>query len=252
MTKFAKLLLGAALISGAMLPAAVQAQDTSAPPTWDVSGSIGIVSQYRFRGISLSDENIAVQGGLTLSHASGFYGGTWLSNLDGFGELGGSNLEVDLFAGYKTEVASGTTLDAGVLYYAYPGSNGTFEFFEPYASITTGLGPATVKLGTAFAWSQKAIGNNSNIYVYLDPSIAIPDTPVTLKAHIGYSDGNTALSPTGSYVDYMVGADLVYQNLTFSLSYVDTNLTARENRLFVDPSRNITDGAVLVGLTASF
>ena len=253
MTKIAKLMLGAALLSGAMMPAAVQAQSTDAPPTWDLSGSVTAVSQYRFRGISLSDEDPAIQGGLTLGHASGFYAGTWLSNLKGFGELGGSNLEIDLFAGYKTDLGGGTTFDAGLLYYMYPGSSGgDFEFFEPYANITASVGPATVKLGTAFAWSQAALGNNSNIYVFADPAIAIPDSPVTLKAHIGYSDGNTALSPTGNYLDWSLGVDVTYQMLTFNVSYVDTNLTAAENRALIDPNRNISDAAILFGITAAF
>lgn len=253
MTKFAKLMLGAALLSGAMIPAAAQAQSTDAPPTWDVSGSVGLVSQYRFRGISLSDEDPAVQGGLTLSHASGFYAGTWLSNLKGFGELGGSNLEVDLYAGYKTEVLNGSTLDVGLLYYAYPGSSGgDFEFFEPYANITSTIGPVTVKSGVAFAWSQAALGDNSNIYFFVDPAIAIPDSPVTLKAHFGSSVGETALSPTDSYLDWSLGVDVVYKSLTFNVSYVDTNLSAAENRALVDPSRNITDAAIVFGVTAAF
>lgn len=164
-------------------------QDESA---FTVSGGVTLASQYRFRGISLSDKKVAVQGTVNLNHTSGLYTGVWASSLDGFGELGGSNVEVDLYAGFKTDVGDGVMLDAGLLYYAYPGSTGgDFEFFEPYANVSGTMGPVTAKAGVAFAPSQKALGNNSNIYVFGDVSSAIPTTPITIKGHIGYSKGNT-------------------------------------------------------------
>lgn len=223
-----------------------------APQAFTISGSAAFVSQYRFRGISLSNEDPTVQGTINLNHESGAYAGLWASGLDGFGELGGSNLELDLYGGYKLPVG-GATLDVGLLYYAYPGSTGgDFEFFEPYANISGTAGPATLKAGVNYAWAQDALGGNSNIYVYGDACAALGSAPVTLKAHLGYSDGDTALSPTGSVVDWLVGADIAWRNLIFGVAYVDTDLSANENRRFVDPDHNITDAALLVSLTASF
>lgn len=53
------------------------AQDEAPASAVTVSGSAAITSDYRFRGISQSDENIAVQSGITIAHDSGFYIGTW-------------------------------------------------------------------------------------------------------------------------------------------------------------------------------
>src|SRR5437868_5033598 len=161
---------------------AQQAPAQSAPP-FTITGGITLASQYRFRGISLSEEQVALQGTLNVNHRSGFYAGFWASNLDGFGELGGSNLELDLYGGWRHQVARGVSVDAGLLYYAYPGSRGgNFEFFEPYANVTVTRGPVTGKAGIAFAPSQDALANNSNTYVYGELSLAIPHTPVTLTS----------------------------------------------------------------------
>ena len=64
-----------------------------------------------------TDEEMAVQGGLTVSHESGLYAGTWGSNLAGWGTFGGPNIELDLFAGYKFEPTPGLSVDAGVTWY---------------------------------------------------------------------------------------------------------------------------------------
>ena len=225
-------------------------QPDSSPIT--ISGGVTGVSQYRFRGISLSDEKFAVQGTINLNHKSGGYAGAWASSLDGFGELGGSNVELDLYAGYRTEVASGVTLDAGLLYYAYPGSTGgDFEFVEPYANVSGTLGSVTAKMGAAFAPSQDALTDNSNIYLLGDLSSGLPGTPLTLKGHLGWSKGDTPLSPSGEYMDWSLGADFTWRSLTLGASYVDTNLSAEEAALG-GAAKDIVDSALLLSLTASF
>ncbi|MDO9490050.1 MAG: TorF family putative porin [Sphingomonadaceae bacterium] len=231
-------------------PAAAPAGEPA--PALAITGSAALVSQYRFRGISLSNEDPTVQATINLNHETGAYAGVWASGLDGFGELGGSNLELDLYGGYKLPLG-GATLDVGLLYYAYPGSTGgDFEFFEPYANLSGTVGAATLKAGVNYAWDQSALGGHSNLYVYGDAGVALGTAPITLKAHVGYSEGDTALSPTGSVVDWLVGADIAWRNLILGIAYVDTDLSDSENRRFVDPDHNITNAAVVVSLTASF
>lgn len=216
-----------------------------------VNGSVGLVSQYRFRGISLSDKDAAVQAGLTATHKSGLYAGAWGSNLAGFGTFGGSNLELDLYGGYKHQIGA-VTVDAGLLWYLYPGTNNT-DFAEPYISVSAPVGPAIVKVGAAYAPKQNALilGDEANLYTYGDAAVAIPNTPVTLKAHVGYSKGDTGLSPTGDYVDWLVGADFAYKRLTFGVNYVDTNLSpSSAARIGFD--HDIADSAVVFSVSASF
>jgi len=237
----------------AALPAVAQTVPDQAPePSLDVTGGVTLVSQYRFRGISLSDEKPTVQGTINLSHDSGFYVGTWASGLDGFGELGGSNLELDLYGGYKREIVKGATLDVGLLYYAYPGSRGgNFEFFEPYASVSGAVGPGTAKVGVAFAPSDKAIGGNSNLYTFGEYALPIKRTPITLGSHLGWSKGNTTLTPGGDYLDWSLGASATWRNLTLGAAYVDTNISGRDARA-AGTTRDIVDSAVVFSLGASF
>lgn len=241
---------GAMVALGLSTPA--QAQETAEAPAVTVTGGATLVSQYRFRGISLSDEKAAIQGTINLNHESGIYGGVWASSLDGFGELGGANVELDLYAGYRKEVAEGVTLDAGVLYYAYPGSEGgSFEFFEPYANVSGAIGPVTAKLGAAFAPAQDGIGGNSNVYLFNDNSLAIPGTPVALTSHLGWSNGDTTLTPGGEYFDWSLGATATWRNLTLGVTYVDTDIPDAE-AFAAGATPDIVDAAVVFSLTASF
>lgn len=246
-------LLPAATAMLLFVPGALAAQADPAPaPAFSITGGVTIASQYRFRGISLSDEEVAFQGTINVNHRSGFYAGVWGSTLDGFGELGGSNLELDLYAGYRRQVAEGVAVDAGLLYYAYPGSSGGhFEFFEPYANVSLTRGPVTGKVGIAFAPSQDALADNSNTYVYGDLGVAIPHIPVTLTGHVGNSHGRTPLTPSGDYVDWSLGATATWRNFTLGVAYVDTNLSATEAATG-GATRDIVDGAVVATLSANF
>lgn len=212
-------------------------------PAFKVSGSVALVSDYRFRGVSQSNNGLAVQGGLTLNHESGAYGGFWASNLAGWGTFGGPNLELDLFAGYKFPLGGGA-LDLGGTVYQYPGGASKTTFFEPYAKLSGTAGPVSLTAGVAYAWSQTALGNWSNdvnsrigdkednLYLWGDAAFGIKDTPITLKAHLGYSNGNpglgpngTSIAPTGKYWDWLIGADFVAGPVTFGVAYVDTDIS---------------------------
>ena len=250
MRQYNLLLVGALLASAFPVRAAAQVAEPT--PAWITSGGVTIVSQFRFRGIGLSDEKAALQGTLNLYNESGAYAGAWASSLDGFGELGGSNLELDLCGGYRREIAKGVTLDAGLLFYAYPGSTGgKFEFFEPYANVSGKIGPATAKVGAAFAPTQDAIGGNSNIYLFNDNSVAVPGTPVSLTSHVGWSKGRTTLTPGDDYLDWSLGAQASWRNLTAGIAYVDTDISRRD-ALVAGATKGIVDSAVVLFVGASF
>ena len=256
----------ASSVAAAMLiiaqPAA--AQQTEAPKALTVTGSIALVSDYRFRGVSQSDEELAVQGGFTVTHESGLYAGTWASNLAGWGAFGGSNSELDLFAGYKRPIG-GATLDVGLTWYMYPGGASNTDFAEPYVKLSGTVGPVSVLGGFAYAPKQRALGNFSNtpfsrgqsddnIYVWGDASVGIPRTPITAKAHVGYSDGNpglgpngTSVAPTGKYVDWLLGVDAVVGPLVLGVAYVDTDITAAESAYLLPNFSSTKDGGPIAG-----
>ena len=83
----------------------------------------------------------------------------------------------------------------------------------------------------------------------------VADTPITLKAHVGYTTGkNSSVSgPDGDYLDYSVGVDFTYRTLTLNVSYVDTDIgKAAADSYYTVGGHDIVDGAVLATLTAAF
>lgn len=256
----------------ALLCPALPAHAQEEPPKpVTVSGSVALVSDYRFRGVSQTDKEMAIQGGLTVAHESGVYGGVWASNLSGWGTFGGANMELDLVGGFKTEVSSGVNVDVGVTWYMYPGGADTTDFAEPYVKLSTSLGPVSALAGVAYAPAQKALGNWSatpesragdkedNLYLWGDLSSGIPNTPLTLKAHLGYSDGNpglgpngTSVAPTGSYLDWSLGADFAAGPVILGVAYVDTDISAADSAYLLPNFSSTKDGSTIAGSRVVF
>ncbi len=254
------------------------AQEETAPPTSPitVSGSVAVLSDYRLRGISQTNKNAAIQGALTIAHESGVYISTFASNLAGWGTFGGANMEWDGIAGFKKTFGSATT-DVGVTWYTYPGGASESDVVELFGRLSGTAGPATLTAGVYYAPKQTSLGfftksatpfvagdgsKRDNLYVTGDGAFGVPNTPVTVKAHIGYSKGNeglgpngTSLAPTGKYWDWSLGADVAfYKNLTFNVSWIDTDITDSESA-YLKP--NLTKGqevggASIVGSTVLF
>lgn len=191
---------------------------------FDLSGNVALVSDYRFRGVSFSDGDIALQGGIDLGHSSGVYVGTWASSISGGSAFG--ELELDIYAGWSGDVADGVTFDVGLLYYIYPTGDvpgADTDYFEPYASIGYTIGPVGATLGVAYAWEQDSLGGQDNFYVYTDFEVGIPETPVSLTAHLGYTDGIFATDFGGDSFDWGLGASYaVTDSLSLGVNYVDT------------------------------
>lgn len=246
-------LTAAAILSSAVMAAApAQAQSETAPPSAvEVSGNVAIVSDYRFRGVSLSGGDPAIQGGIDVTHESGFYVGTWGSSIDDGGTDLLGDVELDLYGGWSGAVAEGLTLDVGLLYYMYPTEDlgADTDYFEPYASLAFALGPAEATVGAAYAFEQDALGDNDNLYVYTDLGVGIPNTPITLSGHLGYTDGVLAPpmlagSTDDSGLDWSLGASAtVLGGLGVSVAYVGVEGPSVDG---------LTDDAVVATLSMSF
>ncbi|MCB2087709.1 MAG: TorF family putative porin [Sphingomonadaceae bacterium] len=190
----------------------------------EISGNVALVSDYRFRGVSFSDGDFALQGGIDVAHSSGFYVGTWASSISGGSPYG--ELELDVYGGWSGDISEGISFDIGLLYYIYPtGDTPGFDsdYFEPYASISGDLGPVNATLGVAYAWDQASLGSQDNFYIYTDFETAIPNTPISLTAHLGYTDGVFATKASGKSFDWGVGASwAITDSLSLGVNYVDT------------------------------
>lgn len=230
--------LTATLLAGTVLAATPALADETAPPSAiTVSGSAAVVSQYRFRGISQSDNKPAVQGAITVSHESGFYVSVWGSSAanplnpitpNGFNSpvyIGGS--EIDVYGGWTKDLG-GVKVDVGGYGYIYPGLP-TSNLYEVYGSVAGTLGPVTAKVGINYAPDQTNLASD-NVYVYGNLSGGIPGTPITLHGALGYTDGSLAY--VKNYLDWSVGASVTWKNLTLDASVVGTNVSRADSDFF--------------------
>ena len=261
-----------ALAATCLVTVPVAAQ-TAPPADLAITGSVAITTDYRLRGVSQSDNKPAVQGGFTATLKQGPYAGLWASNLAGWGTFGGPNLELDLFAGYKHSFG-GTTVDAGLTWYIYPGGADKTDYAEPFVKVSHTLGPANLLVGIAYAPSQEALGKwyntgaayaagavdhpgakSDNTYLWGDLGVGIPRTKATAKAHLGHSWGNsglgpngTSVAPTGSYTDWLLGVDYaLYGPLTLSFAYVDTSIGRRRSAYLLPSFSQTQTGGSIAG-----
>ncbi len=242
-------LLAASLVVGCGMAATPAFADETDPPAeFTVTGNAAMVTDYRFRGISLSNGDPAIQGAINVNHSSGLYAGVWGSSLEDSAPYG--SVETDFYAGWTGAVSDGLTADVGMTYYVYfNGKVGDANYFEPYVSLTKTLGPVSAKAGAAYAWKQDALGGDDNLYLYTDWTLGVPNTPVSIAAHLGYADG--AQSPkvltgagTGGGWDYSLGASYaVTKNLAASVTYVGVDGTSTDS---------LSNDAVVASLKYSF
>ena len=228
--------LAAATLLTLGLAGAAQAQETATaappPPTetkaeeessWlTVTGSVTFVSDYMFRGVSLSDNDPAIQGALNFTTAPGFFVSMWGSSIAPYG---GANVEYDIYGGWSKALGP-VTPTIGIYGYTYPGGSGV-NYYEIYGSLGFALGPVGMLAGFNVAPNQKNTGDDgTNTYLYFQPSFGIPGAPITLKANVGYETGAIVRAlGTGNdnKWDWLVGADIKWKMLTVGLAYVGNN-----------------------------
>src|SRR5689334_14479501 len=227
MTKLALRLALAALAATAFAaPALAQDTQPAQEPAggnggFDISATATVVSDYRFRGVSSSDRDPALQGSVDVSY-HGFYAGAWGSSI---ARTADTNVELDLYAGY-TGNAGPLEYDFGVIAYLYPGGDGTANVYEGKASVSYTLGPATGKLSAYYAPDQGNLAGD-NLYLNGELRVGIPTTPFTVFASAGRERG----SFYGRKWDWSLGFEFTRGPFTASLSYVDTNLSSATNPL---------------------
>jgi len=126
-----KSIVASAVAAAFLLPsAAVLAQTATATPApaaaapSPFTGNFTLASEYLYRGIAQTRGKPAVQGGFDYAHPSGFYVGTWGSNISWLTDAGasGASLELDVYGGYKGAINDDLGYDVGVLTYNYPGT----------------------------------------------------------------------------------------------------------------------------------
>ena len=237
-------LVAAALGSGLAQAQTPAPAEPASPHT--VTGNVGLYSQYVFRGLTQTNRELAIQGGFDYAHSSGFYAGTWASNVSwlrdgGLYRAGGSG-EFDFYGGFKGSIGSSdVSYDLGTLYYYYPGdatlaapgavANPKADTWELYGSL--GYKWVTAKISYAIDNKVFTVLDASGTY-YFDLSATYPvNKELNLIAHwgqqkytgqdprmIGIGNNNTLYS----YSDWKIGLTYALpKDFTVGAFYTDTS-----------------------------
>ena len=248
-----KAIVTVAALGWVLSGAAAYAQDAVVEPAAPITftGTAGFLTDYRFRGVSLSNRKIVGQASITATSSIGLFASIWGSTIESIGGYidssgnfnNGSEQEIDLTVGYSKPFGN-ITPTFGVIGYVYPGGKNV-AYYEPFVSLAGTFGPVALTVGANYAPNQRNTSED-NIYVYGLAAVGIPNTPVTIKASLGYENG--AFDYGSSHkIDYMLGADFKYKFLTLGIQYIGNDLDDSSFAL----RRNRKDG-VVASITAAF
>lgn len=209
----------------------------AAAATFDLSAYA--MSDYRYRGISLSDRQPVVDGSVAASTGSWFAGVEALSasRLRTPDRPTRRSAEIDVSAGWSRAIGV-VTPTAGAIVYTYPGGGPAIG--EGFATLAGALGPATLTVGANYAPDQTA-ARGGNLYLFTRAAAGLPGTPLTLHASVGRERG--ALAGGATKIDYAGGVEArVLRVVTLGVDYVGNDrATTGPGRL----ARNREDGFVL-------
>ncbi|MBW8370452.1 MAG: TorF family putative porin [Thiobacillus sp.] len=256
-----KKLVHALVLTGLVgVPAFAMAADEPASPH-TLSANITLTSDYVFRGVSQSQNGPAIQGGVDYSHASGFYVGTWASNV-GWVEEGGfkedSSMEIDLYGGYRG-TAGDFGYDVGVITYYYPGDQIAAANDPDTTEIYLGASWKFLSAKYSYVVSDQFIGwgtatdpagdTDGSYYVELNANYGLANG-WGLIGHVGYQDVKD--NDLVSYTDWKIGVSKDIGFGVVTLAYSDTDADTASYTVPAVTGEQIADGRVFVSFSKTF
>ncbi|MHC8372614.1 TorF family putative porin [Pseudomonas sp. MDT1-85] len=218
-----------ALTLASLVLAPLTSQALTLDDNFSLDMTLGVVSDYRTRGISQTLGDPAVQAGATLVHSSGLYIGAWTSNVD-FGGPYKTRQELEYYAGYYWQATEAISLDLGYLKYDYP-KEGQFNMSEVYAILDV----YGVKLGANYSNdTPNFFGEDQDtLYTYLSYTIELP-AEIGLDLRVGRNDvkdpafWSTNGESRDAYTEWEAKLTRDFVGVTWGLSYIDTDLSKSE------------------------
>ena len=268
-----KSLITVAVLGALSAPSFVFAAEKETKSDFTTSGSVGLFSQYIFRGLTQTNRDPALQGNFDINHSSGLYLGAWASNVSWPRDTitgpttpysSGGSLEIDIYGGFKTDLGkSGFGIDLGALQYYYPGTENpsslnafgnpklnTTELFGAinYHWVQAKISGVVSKDAWGFGKYGDGTGNDANgtYYAELNANVPIGEYMGGLKGltgifHIARQDFKGANNEAASYNDWRLGLQNAFDNgIVVGAYYTDTNIKDT-NGLWRYNDKNIGD-----------
>ncbi len=234
-----------ALAGGAMAQSAPA--PAPEPEKSPITANVTITNDYRYRGITQTNYQPAIQGGFDYAHESGFYIGNWNSTINWVSNTTNNGvkapIEMDFYGGFKKElIAPGFASDLGVLQYYYPQTGGNYNGMmlnpnttELYVAQNFTFGPVTgfVKVNYALTNIFGIPNSSGSFYPDLTANYDTGIWGISVNGHIGYqyvagqpvTSGPLTQSENNlSYTDWKLGMTKDFGGgLSLSASYVSTN-----------------------------
>ncbi|MCB1704846.1 MAG: TorF family putative porin [Halioglobus sp.] len=220
-------MLNKKLVTAAVSTALLTGMGAASVQAFDISANVALVSDYRFRGISQTDTNAAIQGGFDASFEPGIYVGTWASSVD-FGSDNDTGswgtMEIDYYAGWAGPIGdTDFAVDVGYAYYQYPGDTvdpkGDYQEFH--------ITPSWKDLSIGIVYSDDFYAKTGKYWYYSgDYSLSFLED-FSLGLHVGYNDFDDVgffATDEDSYTDYSVTLGYTFKGVDFSVAWVGTDL----------------------------
>jgi len=261
----------------------VLAQTTTAEPESGFTFNAGVVSDYRYRGISQSGHRPALQFGADYTDKSGFYVGNWNSSIEWIKDRADTTaaqsargpLEMDFYAGYKGSVSELIAFDAGVLEYYFPTSNlnnvtnssvngvranySTASTTELYGALT--IGAFAFKLSDAVTNLFGYVGSKNSAYVDLSYSFDFGDgfSSIVHYGNQSMKASNAAAVTKGvtDYNDYSMSLNKDFDGIVVSATVIATDWVKRGYLRTNDVSpgtstTNLAGNTIVLGVKKNF
>ena len=236
-----KSLTAAAVVAAGLMTAPTYAENS-------FSANASVTNNYIWRGLTQTTNEPAVQGGIDWGHSSGFYAGTWVSNVQ-YASDDVYSYEHDMYAGWSGDVGP-VSLDVGYLYYNYD-EEAEFDFGEVYATVGFGGFSASAYVLTnteADEVGDQDFDAGEAYYISIDYAFEIGNG-IEIGLHGGYHDGDFMEAfngADGDYYDYNIS--LSKGGFGFMISDTDVGGPASEGGLDNDEVKFVVSYSVDVDL----
>jgi len=197
-----------------------------------VSGSVTLSSDYRFRGVSLSDDAPALQVGVVYDAADGWYAGASAANVR-VPAYAPADAQLVAYFGYARRVRNGLSWEVGAEYAMLLGASG-YDYPEFY------VGLASDRFSGRLYYAPRYFGDDESVvYAELNGTHRVSER-TRLLAHLGWlhrgeeRDGGTyaAYAPERNRLDARVGLGVAFEPFDLQIAWVMTDSESEYTRLY--------------------